>query len=122
MECYGAGADDTRDAGLICFDDVAGRASDRAPGEAVPQTAWHAKPLLTFSDALALGRRALDSCWTEVWSDRSQTDFERLLNVGQQVIRILYPRGIAHQAITNPQPLAFFRRQFVVRHQRRLFH
>ena len=91
-------------------------------GEAVPQTAWHAKPLLTFSDALALGRRALDARWTEVWYDRSQTDFERLLNVSQQVIRIFYASGIAHQAITNPQPLAFLRRQFVVRHQRRLFH
>ena len=31
-ECYGACADDTRAAGLICFDDVAGRASARAPG------------------------------------------------------------------------------------------
>ncbi len=59
---------------------------------------------------------------TEVWYDRSQTDFERLLNVGQQVIRIFYASGIAHQAITNPQPLAFLRRQLVVRHQRRLFH
>jgi hypothetical protein len=32
MKCYGAGADDTRPAGLGCFDDVAGRAPARAPG------------------------------------------------------------------------------------------
>jgi len=29
-------------------------------GETVPQIAWYAKPLPTFSDALALGRRSLD--------------------------------------------------------------
>jgi hypothetical protein len=29
-------------------------------GEAVPQTAWYAKPLLTCSDTLALGRGSLD--------------------------------------------------------------
>ena len=63
-----------------------------------------------------------DACWTEVWDDRSQTGFKRLFNVGQQVIRILDAGGIAHQAIMNPQPLAFLRRQFVVRHQCRLFH
>ena len=43
-----------------------------------------------------------DARWTEVWDDRSQTDFECLFNVGQQVLRILYTGGIAHQAITNP--------------------
>jgi hypothetical protein len=32
MECYGACADDTRAAGLICFDDVAGRAPAQALG------------------------------------------------------------------------------------------
>jgi hypothetical protein len=87
-------------------------------GETVPQTSWYAKPLPTFSDDLALGRGVLDYGMY----DRSQTDFERLLNIGEQVIRIFYAGGIAHQAITNPQPLAFLRRKFVVRHQRRLFH
>jgi len=29
-------------------------------GETVPQTVWDAKPLPTFSDALAFGRGALD--------------------------------------------------------------
>src|SRR5262245_31334839 len=101
MECYGAGADDPHAAGLVCFDDVAGRAPARAP-----RTLW----------------RLDDTRWTKVGYDRSQTDFERLLNVGQHVIRIFYAGGIAHQAITNPQPLAFLRRKFVVRHQRRLFH
>ena len=60
MECYGAGADDTRTVGLVCFDDVAGRAPARSQGEAVPQTAWYAKPLLTCSDTLAFGRGSLD--------------------------------------------------------------
>ena len=87
-------------------------------GEVVSQTAWYAsryRPSRTL-------RRLDDARWPKVWYVRSQTDFERLLNVGQQVIRIFYAGGIAHQAITNPQPLAFLRRKFVVRHQRRLFH
>jgi hypothetical protein len=33
MECYDAGADDTHAAGLVCFDDVAGRAPARTPGD-----------------------------------------------------------------------------------------
>ena len=32
MECYGAGADDTRAAELVCFDNVAGSAPARALG------------------------------------------------------------------------------------------
>jgi hypothetical protein len=60
MECYGAGADDTRAAELVCFDDVAAAPLLERQGEAVPQTFWYAKSLPTFSDTLALGRGSLD--------------------------------------------------------------
>ena len=94
LECYGAGVDDTRAVGLICCDDVAGRALDRALGGRVclrllsMPSRYRPARMLWYLD---------DAHWTEVWDDRSETDFECLFNVGQQVLRILDASGVAHQ-------------------------
>src|SRR5262249_26019910 len=59
MECYGAGADDTRVAGLSCVDAVAGRAPARAPAGG-----WASGHLVCQAATDLLGR--LDAWTTRV--------------------------------------------------------